>query len=924
MNRMLEKLTAMLVCVCLLAQAPCLRAGAVSGAAMATVQWDSSASVGCALSVREGREAVDTQPAGQSVWRLTVPADGEYCLSIDYYPLPGSSAQIKRELTVGHASAMELTFPRVWKDVGEPRFDTQGNEIRAEQQESPCWQTLSAVKLRLSAGEQALTLSGGEEPAAFGQIVCTPAQALPSYDTVLRQWKEAGAKEVPPALTLPHIQAEQPKYKSSQTILTQNDRGSTGMEPYDPSLIRYHSIGGSRWKMQGQWLEWELEAPEDGLYQILLRFRQKEKQNDISSRILYIDGQIPFDEAQRLAFPYQSGWRTAPLGSQDGGEPYLFYLAKGVHVLRLEASLGEGEAVCQAAQELLLGLNEIYLGVVMVTGPSPDVNRDYAFATTIPQTLVKMKEVNAGLQKLEKQVLTLTGQGGQSTAAIRRLTYQLGEMLSDNETIARRLNDFQNNISSLGTWASALQEQPLELDYLALKAPETPTPKAEKGFFASLLHYMCQYIASFQTDYYAVGSLSQAEGKSITVWLGSDQAVSAATVGGTAGRDQSQLIRQMVSDRFTPQSGISVNLQLVNPGSLLPASLAGIGPDAALGLVQSTPVNYALRGAAVDLTRFPDLPQVLTRFSQNAAVPFQLNGGVYALPETLTFPMLFYRRDVLEQLDISLEELETWDSVLQVVLPKLQMKYLEFGVLPTLQTFGMFLYQEGGAFYTEDGAHSALHSPEGIAAFQRMTSLYTEYKQDISFHFVNRFRTGQMPLAIQDFTSYNQLAVFAPEISGLWGMVPVPGLRRGDGGLDRSVAGTVTGCSILSQSGMQQEAWEFLKWWTREDTQTQYSAELEAIMGAAARNPSSNLNTFRSLSWSGGMKEGLLEQFQWVRAIPEVAGGYYTSRHFDFAFRGVTYDGKNIRETLSKAAKDIDSELHSKQEEFRRKGGDGQ
>ena len=47
----------------------------------------------------------------------------------------------------------------------------------------------------------------------------------------------------------------------------------------------------------------------------------------------------------------------------------------------------------------------------------------------------------------------------------------------------------------------------------------------------------------------------------------------------TAGRDQAQILRQLVDYEFTPESNVSVELKLVAAGSLLPSILAGVGPD---------------------------------------------------------------------------------------------------------------------------------------------------------------------------------------------------------------------------------------------------------------------------------------------------------------------------------------------------------
>ena len=52
-----------------------------------------------------------------------------------------------------------------------------------------------------------------------------------------------------------------------------------------------------------------------------------------------------------------------------------------------------------------------------------------------------------------------------------------------------------------------------------------------------------------------------------------------------------------------------------------------------------------------------------------------INDGIYSMPETMNFWVLFYRSDVLEKLN--LEVPQTMDDVI-AMLPKLQMRGLNF------------------------------------------------------------------------------------------------------------------------------------------------------------------------------------------------------------------------------------------------------
>lgn len=876
------------------------------------------------LNEYQGYSGAVVTTTGNSIVRFPVSVDnaGFYQIRVEYYPIKGDGGTIVRTLMLDGAvpfrETEEVEFSRIWTDrtkAGQEK-DKMGNDIRPKQVESPQWTTgwlfdpagfySDPLSFYLSNGQHEISLISVMEPLAIRSITLVPRTAPLSYADYKNATASEKGNQNPQTI---RIQGESATAKSDQTLYPMQDRSSPDTDPYSVKLQRFNTIGGERWKTVGQWIEWTVTVPEDAFYTIALRWKQDIKTNDVSVRECRIDGILPFQEAANLLFQNHSGWRVSTLSDPNEGS-YEFYMKKGTHTIQLKVGLGEYAAIVEEAQSLLYDLNSVYRKIVTITGPNPDQYRDYQFNVTIPDAIQSMKTIYTEMEKMETQVRNLTGGGGQSTAALTKLIYQLKEMHSDIETIAYRLTDFQNNISSYGSWINQISEQPLEIDYLMLCSKKAGLPRSDAPVYSIVWHYLSQFIASFTTDYEAIGTMAEeTKGKNITVWVGSG-------VGTTAGRDQSQLIRQLINENFTPELGISVKLQLVSMGSLLPATLAGIGPDVALQQSQADPLNYALRSAVCDLSELPDAAKVMSRFYPSALEPFQMDGHLYALPETQSYPMLFYRQDVLNELGITLDMLDDWDSLLLRVLPVIQKSYLQFGLPANINSYAMLLYQEGGSFYTGDRQASALGSVQGISAFEKFTGIYTEYRQLMAYDFANRFRTGEMPIAINDFTAYNQLSVFAPEIKGLWGMRPVPGIRQKDGSINRTVASTVSGGVLLSNSKDRQSAWEFLKWWTNTETQTDYGNELESIMGAAARYPTANIESIDKMKWEKTIKENLEIQQRQTRAIPEIPGGYFTPRHFDFAFRDVVLSGKEVRETISKAAENISDEIQNKRIEF--------
>ena len=60
----------------------------------------------------------------------------------------------------------------------------------------------------------------------------------------------------------------------------------------------------------------------------------------------------------------------------------------------------------------------------------------------------------------------------------------------------------------------------------------------------------------------------------------------------------------------------------------------------------------------------------------------------------------------------------------------------------------------------------------------------------------------------------------------------------------------------------------------------------------------------------------MIYQADSCKEYPEVPGGYFTSRLFDFAFRSIIYDDEDIRGAMDDVAVDIDREMSNKRSEY--------
>ncbi|MDQ6417865.1 extracellular solute-binding protein [Paenibacillus sp. LHD-117] len=862
-------------------------------------------------------QALLTPEEGSVSWEVPVNQPGLYNIRIHYFPMEGKSSAIERELTINQIvpfkGAEILLFDRLWDNRhDEVQQDNRGNDLRPRQIEKPDWQMASfrdgegryeePYSFYLEQGIQTLSLKSLREPMAIDYIELYQEQELKPYEQVAAGYEAAGVKPTQDQYIL--IQAEEANLKSSPTLYPVSDRSSPTVIPYDVSKIRVNTIGGLNWKLPGQWIEWEFEVEEDGQYQIALKRKQDQLRGIYATRNIMIDGKIPFEEMKQIRFTFDLEWKMDVLG---GEEPYLFHLTKGKHTIRMMVSLGDMAPLLRTIESSVLELNEMYRKILMIASNTPDPYRDYQLEKRIPEMTEVFQEQAKIIQSVADYLEQSTGEKSDKVAVLHSMVRQLNDLVAYPETVARRLNSFKVNVGGLGTWILTVREQPLTLDYLVVSSPGKELERVEATFLEEVMHELGAYVASYTEDYDSIGNTADSN-RSVTVWV-------------TTGRDQAQVLKALIDDSFTPETGISVNLKLVPGNILLPATLADEGPDVALQIGEDVPVNYAMRSAAADLTQFADYKDVASRFRDSALVPYEYGGGVYALPEQQTFPMLFYRKDILEEL--GLEPPKTWQDIYNMIAV-LQKNNMEFylpleaanaNLVPNA-TFAALLYQNDGEFYTEDDRKSALDADVSMEVFKKWTQFYTNYKFPLTADFPNRFRVGEMPIGIADYTTYNMLTVMAPEIKGLWDFTIVPGTESTDGAINHAVASHTTGAMMLENADDKEAAWAFMKWWTGKDIQIAYGREMEGLMGAAARYPTANIEALEELPWPVKDYQNLESQWQWVKGIPQVPGGYFTGRHLDNAFRKVVNGNENPRESLSDYILYMNDEIELKRKEF--------
>ena len=874
-----------------------------------------------ALSERDKIACWKTEAGGRITWEFDVKQAGRYQIAVTYMAGDEGSDDLRCSLLLDgkrpFEEAASCRLKRHYKNKHEVRQDKTGNDLIPGMKEVHVWR--SAVLLDstgyqaegylfwFEAGRHSLTLETPDNSILIAAAELRPSREPRPYAEMKKEWASQGLKPYD-GKTL-QFEAENPFGQSDTSLYPVYDRTGAATSPNDPAKIRRNTIGQMQWAENGMYITYKINAKQAGLYGLTLKFRQNYLLGTAVFRNIYVNGKIPCAECKNVRFTFDFSWQNRTLQDRKGN-PVLIPLKKGENTLTFCVTLGPWDRVLQGVDVANGRMNDLYRRIIMVTSSNPDPYRDY-FLTREIKGLEKMcQDLSDDLSALADEFDRINGGASNQSAPLKRASEQMHDFAVKPADIQDHLSSFREQIAMLSEWLLTNKQQPLELDYFLLHAPEAELPAPGGTFWQNFVFGVKQFFAAFSEDY---NSMDDGGEDAVLVWVND-------------GRDQTQMLKDLIYDRFSSKQNIGVRINLVQ-GGLIEATLSGNGPDVAIGVARGQPVNLACRSALASLEKQPGFDRVKNRFSEDALLPYTYNDHVYALPMTQTYLVMFYRTDILRELE--LEVPQTWDEMLSTAAV-LQRKNMAIGLPYTAITaagavdlgvgakdlFPTLLLQNGGSYYNRDLTKTDLDSQIALDAFNLWTAFYTRYGFDLSYDFNTRFRTGEMPIAIAAYTMYGMLSAAAPEIRGQWEMTAMPGVKKPDGSIDRSGGASGSAVVMFENAANKEACWKLMDFITSDEIQGEYGNEIEALLGPAARYATANLNAFEKLPWTGAEKDVLLQQRKWVREIPEIPGSYYTSRCIDNAFRDVVYNRKTPRTALERENDAINRELKRKREEL--------
>ncbi len=878
-------------------------------------------------------------------WTFDVENEGIYEIHANVYNVKSYGMTIQRRILVDGEvpfdEANTVYFYRRFEEDGKVTKNAIGNEVWPKNKEVEVWQDQplldysgyfeDPLQFYFSKGQHTLRFEYIDQAILLGDVTLKGATVYPSYADVRAEYiaEEYTAPNVDPV----KFEAEDTTWRNNSTIKrgTDNDPMTS---PSSATERLLNIMGESRWSEGNQSITWDFKVPADGLYTINMRAMQNFNAGMPSVRQIMIDDKIPFEELKAYQFEYKEGWDAYTLQS-DMEAPFEFYLTEGNHTITMTVKSGMLYDVIRQTNDIISSVSDIYLKITKITTTDPDTNYEYDLAKTLPELEGKSGEFAVVAKQLENCADIIADMSNMTTdieSSYREISDTLMKFAEDPDLVTADLSELENAQTNLGTYITSMGAMPLSIDYFSINPVGTEFKVKKSGFFQKLVGSVKNFFASFTKDYDAVGSIYSGQGNKsvVDVWM-------------ARGTEWGEVLKDLADENFTKDTDIGVNLNILpsgqlnagNVSALMLAITSGTAPDAAIGVSSTDPVEFAFRDAVADLTQFKDFEDYKDQFYETMFIPYQYtkdgHTGVYGLPETMDFTVMMYRSDIMETL--GLEVPKTWDDLFHTTLPVLFENNMSFSFPvdttassnspSSLKGMTMFLIQQGGSYYTEDGMYSGLDTPEAYNAFKQWTDLYVSYGLDAESSFFQRFRTGTLPIGIGAYASYMQVLTQAPELYGRWAIAPMIGTatgkvdKNGEPEIDNRVGGvSLTACQVMNASEKKDEAWQFIKWWMNQDTQIQFGQEIEATMGITARWNSANVNAFESLPWDQHDLAIIKEQMSKAEEQPIILGGYFTTRHLVNAWNRVYLSNENPRDALEEAVKDINKEIRTKHEEY--------
>lgn len=772
---------------------------------------------------------------GAITFPIEVLESGMYDLELVYRTSSKDSSELTVSVlidgTLRYDEAERVHLDKYWKNkTGNIQYDSEHkNQIRPTQVVCDEWITYTLrdtssfscrpLSFYLTEGEHFITLQGATSDLYIGTISFTNTAVPKPYSEIKPTTEQI---EGTPALSNGEailVEAEVPAYTNSPALQPTREPNDYLASPAHPTNLRFNTIGGTLdsaanvWDKPSQKAVYEVTVPSDGYYSINLRCRRNSTEGFASYRRITVNGTVPCKELDSIRIDYSPKWQTINVTDAEG-EPIYFYLEKGANTIAIEAVTGDSEAIADRCEQIASRLHSA-------------VCENSATVDLLREITAELDSVNADIK--DNYDVKLSGISRLSTEL--KAVVKSAEKNPDNLSLllSAEQSEVNESVTQLVSEIRSLHYQPLELDYFEIKTAHEEYRRTGFNIFKAIVFAFRSFIGSFSDSDNSLSNVDK--DRIMDVWVCLD-------------KKQTEIVRNIVNKQYNPTHDVKINIKSDND-ALYDAVISGKGPEIALYADADLICTLWERGATVNIHEIQDFGEVYGRFPEGLSQMYSHNDEVHAVPLTNSFPMLFYRSDILSELELTAPQ--TWDEFAEVMSVISENGYETPMISSETVNNG---FKEGDIFLSmlTQAENKSPDSENAVAAFVKWAELCRNHPFSENDTFAS-FRTGETPVVIADYSSFSaQLSDNAYELTGRWSVAHIPGTYRtvdGVRALDCSANAASLGAVIFDECENVSVAWEFVSWFSSDEVQLQ----LLNAFGADYYSPA-NTGIISNKSWT--------------------------------------------------------------------------
>ena len=166
------------------------------------------------------------------------------------------------------------------------------------------------------------------------------------------------------------------------------------------------------------------------------------------------------------------------------------------------------------------------------------------FRSSLPKLEGELRAVQADIDSAIAALEKTAGNDSDKLTVLRTMSDQLDELIEDQERFTEVLSSFKTNVRACGNWITQVLAQPLQVDRFYIHAADSQPKLDNSSWWESLAHETERLYYSFIIDYNKVGNVAEGDTENVvlTLWI-------------RTGRDQANVIKSLIDEKFTPEIG---------------------------------------------------------------------------------------------------------------------------------------------------------------------------------------------------------------------------------------------------------------------------------------------------------------------------------------------------------------------------------